>query len=399
MTLGLFTLGWIVFGCGFTVYAAWLTHRVAVRSRRASAQSLTLPPIDIIRPCEGIDPGLEENLLSTATAHYPAPRRVFIAVSSRRDPAFAVAERVCARATELAPDVPVSVVVTDVDSMANRKAAQLAAVYPQTTAPVIVQADSDVRLDDRSLPALLAALVADPNAGASYAPAVEVAPVTFGDRFSAALLSSSPHALIVLGALGAATGGAPLVAGALLAHRREALDAIGGFPVLEPYLGEDFELGRRLHALGRSVQVSAEPARCTDCGLTLWQVAKRYARWLLVVRRQRPVLIVGNFLILTCLPILVGLTLATLALRDPYAPLAALALVGFMLLRGGLALTARRAYGVPGGYLRSLVWAIGGESLALVSSTMALGPSTVEWRGRRFYIGARGAMASLPARR
>lgn len=397
--MGAVILTWLVLASGFCAIAIVATRRLMARAARAAKTAVVLPPIDILRPCEGTDPGLEDNLLSTVTCHYPAARRVFIAVPSSRDASAVIAERVKARAAELAPDVVVEVVVTGIESEANRKAAQLARVYPATNATVIVQADSDVRLDDRSLPALVTALLADERAGCAYAPAVEIAPQTFGDRLSAALLSSSPHALVALAALGEAAGGAPMVAGALMAHRRDALDAIGGFRALEPYLGEDFELGRRLHELGRTVRVSPEPARCTDGGLSLWQVVRRYARWILVVRRQRPSLMLTYFALLACLPLVSAATLATVVVKDLYYPWVVLALGVFVLLRALLGLTARRAYGMGGGFVAALTAAVAGELVLFCSSVLALGPSTIEWRGRRFHIGARGAMEALRARR
>ncbi len=397
--MGVVVLAWLLLASGFSIITIVATRRLMARSQRAMGTPVELPAIDIIRPCEGTDPGLEENLLSTVTCEYSAPRRVFIAVPSLRDPAAAIAERCRVRAAALRPDVPVEVIVTGIESEANRKAAQLARVYPSTTASIVVQADSDVRLDDRSLPALVTALLADPKAGCAYAPAVEVMPQTFGDQLSASLLSSSPHALVTLAALGEQAGGAPMVAGALMAHRREALDAIGGFRALEPYLGEDFELGRRLHALGHTVRVSSEPARCTDGGLGTWAVIRRYARWILVVRRQRPSLMITYFALLACLPMLVLATAATLLVEDAYFPWTLAGLAVFVALRGLLGLTARAAYGLPGGYLAALVAAVAGELVLFGSSCLALGPSTIEWRGRRFYIGARGAMESLPVRR
>ena len=392
------TLLWLMIVIGFCVISIVATRRLAQRTRDAARTPVVLPPIDILRPCEGTDPGLEENLLSTVTCAYPAARRVFIAVPSRRDPSAAIADRVKARAAELAPDVPVEVVVTGIESEGNRKAAQLAKVYPFTTATVLVQADSDVRLDDRSLPALVPALLADDQAGLSYAPAVEVMPQTLGDRLSAALLSSSPMALVSIAALREMAGGPQLVAGALMAHRREALDAIGGFAALEPYLGEDFELARRHFLQGRTARVAAVPALCTDGGLSVLQVVRRYARWALVVRRQRPSLMLSYFLFFSCFLPLTVMTLVTALVKDPYYLACAAGLTLLVLLRGVLALTARRAYELPGGYGTALVAALGGELVLFFSSCLAMGPSTVEWRGRRFHIGARGAMEALPDR-
>src|SRR5207249_4736130 len=114
----------------------------------------------------------------------------------------------------------------------------------------VVVADSDIRFDDRTLPSLVGALLADPRAGAASAPYHEVQPETAGDRASAALLSSTPHAFYCLTALAERSGSAHSLCGALVAIKREVLAEVGGFASLEPFLGEDFELARRLHEKG-----------------------------------------------------------------------------------------------------------------------------------------------------
>jgi len=90
-----------------------------------------------------------------------------------------------------------------------------------------------------------------------------------------------------------------------------------------------------------------------------------------------------------------GLALALVAAhveRAGIAMTAALALVG---ARTVLAMTLRRCYGVGGGWGRALMAMLAGELLICAGATQAGASAEVEWRGRRFYVGHRGALMPL----
>ena len=395
MTLTLVFCCWALLAAAFTVVAWQSTRALYKLSLRSRQHGRAWPTIALVRPCEGLDPSLAETLRSSAGARYEGKRAIFFCVPSVHDPAHAVAARV--RDELVAAGADVTLVVTAIETRANRKAAQLAVVDPllPASARILVVADSDVQLDDDSLPSLVSSLLADPDAGAASAPPIDVSARTLGDRWSAALLSSTPHALLALAGLSARSGGVALLAGALLAVRREALAKVGGFRSLEPYLGEDFELARRLHDAGLSMATSAAPARFTDSGRTLRGIIRRYARWSLVVRRQRPALFATYLLLLGCTPLVgLGALLAAAARADGWP----LALGAAALLVGGrtlLAMTLRRCYGVGGGWTRALVAMLAGELLICAGATQAGASAEVEWRGRRFYVGERGALEAL----
>jgi ceramide glucosyltransferase len=401
MTLSMIVLAWLV-ACwagtalGFTMTAWVTTRRLHARAKAAPSAVTAWPKIAIVRPCEGLDPSLGDTLRSSLRARYDGPRAIFFCVPSADDPAYAVAAAV--RDELVAAGGDVTLVVTQLPrqkgAYKNRKAAQLAAVERQLPddAQIMVVADSDVHLQDDSLPSLVGALEADPAAGASSSPPIDVAPRTAGDRASAALLSSTPHALLALAALSEWSGSVPLLAGALLAIRRPALATVGGFRELEPYLGEDFELARRLHAAGMHIATSATPARFTDSGRSLAFVVRRYARWSLVTRRQRPSLFATYVVFLGCAPIL---TLATLALVAAQRPLWWMPLVftsGLLAARALLASSLRRWYGLGGSLVRALAATLVGESLIVAAALLATASAEVEWRGHKFYVGERGAL-------
>jgi ceramide glucosyltransferase len=379
---------WSFAGFMFTVEAARQVRRLVARARRDAAAQREWPALQILRPCEGLDVELEENLLSTVTARYDGPRELFLLVPSTSDPAHAICERVKSRAPD---SVKVHVVVTAIQTSANRKVAQLAAA-PTTDAPVVIIADSDLRFDDETLPSLIAVLQADPKAGAAGAPLIEPRTETLGDYASESVLSSTPHAFLSLTALAERSGGAHVLCGALIAIKRPVLEEVGGFHSFEQFLGEDFELARRLHEKGHTIPTSAAPARASDHGRSLSVVLKRYVRWCMVTRQQRPHLFATYTLLLACFPSLLLLAALAAGFDAPYWPFAFIPFTMFFVSRVVLTSTLRSRYGVPATPFSSLPAMFVGELTIIFSALLALGPPVIEWRGHRYRVGPGGRL-------
>jgi ceramide glucosyltransferase len=388
-------LFWIVATLVFSVVALIESRRM-IREASARATPSTWPALQILRPCAGLEPDLEENLLSTATARYPGARELFVLVASREDPAYVVAEAVRARAARVAPEVPVHLVVTDIATRHNRKVAQLARAEGLSRAPVVVVIDSDIRVEDATLPALITALEGDARAGAASCPTVDVRLDTLGDRASSALLSSTPHAFYCLGALAERSGGAHVLCGAFIAIRRAVLDELGGFASLERFIGEDFELSRRLHQRGYTIPTAAVPGRITDRGRTFPSVLSRFARWATVTRQQRPHLMLTYPLLLGAGPLLIAVLGAILVWHLPFAGAFIATILFTLAVRLALTLRLRRAYGLSGGPLQAIVPMLLGESLICLGFAAALGRPIVAWRGVRYRVGRGGLIEMLP---
>ncbi|MGZ3438947.1 MAG: hypothetical protein ACXVDD_05510, partial [Polyangia bacterium] len=100
-------------------------------------------------------------------------------------------------------------------------------------------------------------------------------------------------------------------------------------------------------------------------------------------------------LLLGCTPLVIGAALvAALAHSDGW-PLALGATAALVAARTLLAMTLRRCYGVAGAWWRALVAMLAGELLICAGATQAGASAEVEWRGRRFYVGERGALQPL----
>jgi ceramide glucosyltransferase len=370
---------WAGTNVGFTATLLVGVYRLA---RRPRPELQSTPAICILRPCEGDEPGLYENLLSSVEVAYPGRRRVLLLVPAPTDPAFAVASAVAAAASGQA-QVAVSIVVTAPQPFENRKVAQLICGLAASDEPIVVCADSDVRLGGDDLLALVAAL---PGRGAAFAAPIEVAAQTGWDRASAALVGGSPQSFLALYGFHLLVGGAPSMAGALCAFARSALVAIGGLSGVRDCLGEDHELARKLCAAGYPVGLSQRPAACYDRGRGARAAIGRVGRWLTVVRGQRPALLVTYPLLLAATP---ALLLAALCLRSPV-------MLGFtaavLLLRIGLCVALRRLQGLRRGPLAALGEVLLGEGLLWLGFLRAAGSRRIRWRGHPFVVERHGRL-------
>lgn len=348
------------------------------------------PPIVILRPCEGSEPGLYENLRSSIDAPYPGPRRVLLLVPSASDPAYPTLQQVADTAP---PDVPVEVLLTRPEARLNRKVAQLSVGLSRSSEPIIVTADSDVRLGPDDLPTLVSMVSGAPTAsvkknavGIAFASPVEQAPRTLWDRVSSALVGGSAQNFMALYGLYRLIGGVPSMAGALLAISRRALAEIGNLQGVRTILGEDYELARRLCEAGYSVELSPRPANCSDGGRSLRGVIARVGRWLMVVRAQRSLLLLTYPIFMAATP---PLLLASVCLRTPLLSLFAVALWSSRTL---LCYLLRQTQGIRQTVTKSALEVLSAELLLWAGLCQALGTRQVSWRGYRFRIARGGHM-------
>src|SRR4051812_44683342 len=109
---------------------------------RPLAPSGYRPAISVLKPLKGLDPGLYENLTTLCRQRYTAPVQLLFGVADRNDPAIAGVRRL---QREFA-SVDIEVVIDDRVYGANYKVSNLHNMYRRAKHPVIVLADSDIRV-------------------------------------------------------------------------------------------------------------------------------------------------------------------------------------------------------------------------------------------------------------
>jgi ceramide glucosyltransferase len=357
-----------------------LRRPVPAATSRAPTLAQTLL---VVRPCAGDEPCLALTLASLgALADLPGVR-VRFAVATAADAAVSAIGTACERLA--ARGVDARLVVTHATGP-NQKSDQLARVLAaEPDGATIVVVDSDVDLTAFDWDALLAPL-ADPRVAAVWAPPCEAPGATFGDRASEALLGGSLHAFPLLAGIDPHG-----LVGKVVAVRRAALDAIGGFAALGQHLGEDMELARRWRAAGARVVASRGVALSRAARRTPTAAAARYGRWLTVIRAQRPALLASYPALFFATPLIVfASTLAVVAGRAGVGALAAEALAVTARLTVGFA--AARACGRPTTPLAILTDAVLADGLLAWAFARALRSRTVRWRGRALRVTPGGAL-------
>lgn len=182
------------------------------------------------------------------------------------------------------------------------------------------------------------------------------------------------------------------IVGKVVALRRASLDAVGGFSALEPYLGEDMELARRLRDAGLRVAVAPGVARSLVRGRSVGDVVARYARWITVIRAQRLALMAsypGLFFATPLVLASVGLSAAVEGWSPWLAGCCAVVLVARLLV----ALCARRASRTP--VSRALADVVLADALLAVAFARAALRRDVRWRGRTLALSADGTLRAV----
>ncbi len=234
------------------VYVSLAIARVrALRGQRDRAPN-DLPPITVIKPLLGDEPGLYENLRSFCDQEYPEFQVVFTAADCG-DAALPCAHRLKAEFANQSIDV----ICGSAKPAANPKIGNVWGAFDRVEHDLIVIADSDIHVG-RDYLAAIAAGFTDERTGCVTC--------IYGARPNASLVSK-------LGAMHVNDNFAPsvLVArmlepltycfGATMAVRRDVLERAGGFAALADHLGDDYVLGRLVAHAGYRVKLSSYVVR------------------------------------------------------------------------------------------------------------------------------------------
>ncbi len=364
-------------GILFCALALWAARDFRRAPDQALREHPTPPPISILKPVKGLDPGLADALRSHCRQDYPAPSELLFAVHSLDDPAVPTLHALAAEF----PHLRIEIVETPLTLGTNGKVSNLAQLLPYARNRHILISDADIAVAPRYLRRIAAPFL-DQRTGL----------VTVGYRGR-----SNPPQRPTLGsrleALAIATDFFPGVLTARLTDRsirfglgstllvtREALAAAGGLEALTDVLADDHELGRRIAKAGYTVVLSPEPVSTAVPAYTLGEFWRHQLRWARTVRDVRPASYAG--LVFTHpVPWALLYLLASAA-----SPLALVLLLLALLAR--MAVAALIGYGLlhDPQVLRDLPLLPLRDCCALALWAWSYAGNTVEWRGERFRI-------------
>jgi ceramide glucosyltransferase len=340
--------------------------RYVRRARLRSIPAGPTPPLTLIKPLYGDEPGLEENLVATLRQNYPEFEVLFVHERAD-DPALAAVDA----AVRAVPDVEVRKIAGRDADAANPKVAVLLRGEAEARHGILVSADADVRPDPLYL--------RDVANGLADADLVSFLPVFFGMRTfwarAVGLLLDTDSLLPLFLANGR------VATGSTIGVRKEALERIGGYRAVADRIADDYALGRAVKRAGGRLVLARRPARLFMPGGGLGESTGWGVRWLRTVRSTMPAAYPA-LLLVAFAPLLLLVAALTTPCVGPALWLLAAHTVGRALAAALIDLRFCR----DGSLLRSLhllplLWFL--EPAAAVVGAFG---KTVLWRGRRYRL-------------
>lgn len=235
--------------CSIAYYALCLWSAIRfLRHSRTARVRVNSPAVSILKPLKGTDPEMYECFRSHCLQHDAAYEIIF-GVSDAHDPAIELVERLRAEF----PQHEIRLVHCSQKLGSNTKVSNLAQMLPHARHEFIIVNDSDIRLPPDYLQRVLAPL-SDPHIGLVTCPYRGIANPTLGSRLESLGISTDfiPGVLVARQIEGVKFG-----LGSTLAFRRRDLEAIGGFQAFVDHLADDYQIGDRIAALGKTVELSS----------------------------------------------------------------------------------------------------------------------------------------------
>ena len=260
---------------GTTIAALRFTRRPIVAPLGVTplaVASKSAPPISVLKPLHGAEPGLFENLRSFADQDYPDFQLLF-GVRDRSDSALPLAHALIRER----PGCDIELIVDPRAAGSNLKVANLENMMPAARHELIVLADSDMRVTPDYL-AIVTAPLADPRTG--------IVTCLYKGVPTGGLWSRLAALHINFGFLPGALAGDALdigggCFGATIALRRAVLEGLGGFARVRNELADDHRLGAAVKELGLASVLSpyiVENRVSEPSFASLWHHELRWAR-------------------------------------------------------------------------------------------------------------------------
>ena len=340
------------------------------------------PPVSILKPLKGEDPEIYESFRSHCLQDYPEYELIF-GVSDPADPALHAVERL----RREFPHRAIQLVVCPQQLGANTKVSNLAQMLKVARYDCLVVSDSDIRVAPDYLRRITAPLEKE-QVGVVTCLYRGVAGKTLGSRLESLGISTD----FMTGVLVARRleGGVRFALGSTMAFRRSDLAAIGGFGSFVDYLADDYELGKRIAALGREVVVSEVIVDTFLPAYTLRQFVEHQLRWARGVRDARP----GGYIGLLFTFAWQWALLAVLASHG--TPLAWSLLFAALVLRFVVAWTVGWQVVRDRQVRRFLFLVPVRDTVAVAIWIASFASNTVTWRGDRFRL-KNGKLTRIPA--
>jgi ceramide glucosyltransferase len=306
-----------------TVEYFWVLRRLPPRDDSFA------PPVSILKPVRGVDPGAYENFASYCQLDYPEYELVF-AMADPHDLIIPVIEK-------LQRDFPGRSIrfVTDVPRVGeNNKVNSLCRLVAEARYDLLVMTDSDVRVERDYLREVVAPF-SDRRVGAvtSFYRCVGGGTLAADLDMLGMCMDSVPSALVAR----RLEGKVQFAFGWTMATSKERLAEIGGWEAMANHHSDDFELGNRIAGRGHRVELMRQPVWMVFPKQKFGEYLRHELRWSIGLRNVRPAGYAG-MIFTHGLPW--GILAAAVAAASGWTALALGYIAAYLVLRLGVAYAA-----------------------------------------------------------
>jgi ceramide glucosyltransferase len=369
----------------FAYYAVAIVAAVKFFRRKTERPGNFFPPVSILKPIRGLDRDAYDNFASLCRQDYPEFEILFC-ISDPQEPAMPVL-------LQLIRDFParkIRVYVGADPLGASDKVNKLCRMAREAKNEILIVSDSDVRVE----PGFLAA-VAAPFTNPSVGGVTCLYRGLTDDSLAANLEALGNSGDFAPGVLVAwLLGGKRLnfMLGAVMATTKKQLAEIGGFESLVDYFCDDYELGNRIAARNRRIELIRAPVDIVYPHESLREAFRHQIRWNLSIRFSRPAGHIG--LLFTH-----GLPWAILGLAMAHSWAGTFFFLGgYALLRYEVAL-GTGARGMRDHLIRRKLWMLPvRDAFAFLVWFVSFFPQKLRWRDREFYVREKRLVPVPPTR-
>jgi ceramide glucosyltransferase len=262
---------------GYALIAVVAT--LAWRMQRRGKISRPRPPVTVLKPLCGAEPGLYEHLRSFCRQDYPEFQIVF-GVRDASDPACAVVKRLAAEF----PSLPIELVIDPLLHGGNLKISNLINMLPWARHDLMVMADSDAFVEADYLATVTAPLL-DPKVGLVTCIYRGMPTQRLWSRLGAMYINEWYVPSVLLAWLFGHQG---YVSGQTICLRRDTLQVIGGLGPLADHLADDYRLGELVRGLGLKIVLSPYSVKGVHHEPNLGSLTRHELRWMRTIHVLRP---------------------------------------------------------------------------------------------------------------
>ena len=370
--LGWLAAGMTIAGCAYLALAARLSAKFFGAAPPIADES---PPVTLLKPLKGADPGLEQRLEGFCRQAYAGKIQIVFGVQDPNDPAIAIVRALQARL----PNLAIELVVNESRHGANLKVSNLLNMIGSARHDLLVISDADIAVSVDYLSQVTAA---------TRQPDVGVATCLYtggetGGLWSALSAMVIDYQFLPSAIVGKTTRLAEPCFGATITIDKATLARIGGFEATADCLADDHEIGRLVRALGLRVRIAPKAVVHVCDEHTARAFVDRSLRWGRTLRQIDPLGYAGS-LVTYPLP----LAMIAAALLGP-APTTIILVLGALCARLAFRATINRATGASAGRW----WLLPiGDILSFAMFVASFGVDSVGWRGSRFRVSRAGAL-------